>query len=401
VKIIDARVNEIRKEDIQRLSSWADFILMTSSPLDRWQCPNLDVGPLLSCAEGLPKEKLILCGVHGTLFPERMCTLTETNYVIRGEPESAIYDYINKSKWEDTLGVSYRNNGKIIHNIQCPPLNLSDLPYPLYNLINPIHYYYELLGRKFALLETSRGCQYQCPFCLKVMYGKGVRIKPIQQVLDEISFVINRNKFHCIYFIDIDFSFNEQRTTELCNSLIRSDLCFPWACQTRLDNMNEELLTTMYKAGCRLIHFGIETGKHSTQQDIRKEIEVAKARIIIKRAHKLGMATACFFIFGFPHETRRDREETLDLALTLNSTYASFHLLSPYPTTPVFKDHFAEGDFFPECLPDTPVSEVNSWIKYSIFRYYSRPNHILKNIRFYLRDGNILNKIRLYKEFIW
>jgi len=401
VRVIDARANKIRKEDLKNCSSWADFVLMTSSPMDRWQCPNLDLEPLLSYAEGLPKEKLILCGVHGTIYPERIYKLTKADFIIRGEPESAILDFIDKRKWEDTLGVSYHNDGKIIHNLQCPPLDLSVLPYPSYNLINPIHYYYELLGKRIALLETSRGCQYQCPFCLKIMYGKGVRIKPIQQILDEIVMVINKNNFRCIYFMDIDFSFDNQRTTELCQDLIRSNLDFSWACQTRLDNMNEELLTIMYKAGCRLIHFGIETGKHSTQQSIKKETEIGKARSIINRAYKLGMATACFFILGFPHETRRDREETLNLALTLNSTYASFHLLSPYPTTPIFKDHLEEGDFFPECLPDIPISEVNRWIRYSLFRFYSRPNHIAKNIRFYLIDGNICNKIRLYKEFIW
>lgn len=400
VSVIDARSKNISKEVLQKRASQADFILITSSPLDRWQCPNLDLEPFFSFTSGIPKEKLIICGVHGTIYPERILYLTKANFIIKGEPEAPILDFIEKKKWEDTLGVSYLKNGKAEHNPQCPPINLNDLPLPAYNLIDPNNYYYEVLGERMALLEASRGCPYQRPFCLKIMYGKGVRIKPIYQVIDEIKLVIKKYRFRCIYFIDIEFAFDKQRIIELCQSLLKTNLSFTWACQTRLDNIDEELLSIMYHAGCRLLHFGIETGKYSTQKKIKKEIEIERAKHIIDKAHKIGIAAVCFYIFGFPKETRKDREKTLNLALSLNSAYASFHLLAPYPATAIFKRYLEDGEFFPKYLPDIRVSEINRWIKYALCRFYLRPKHIAKTLRHFIIQGNIIKKIRLFKEFL-
>lgn len=400
VSIIDARAKKISKEVLQKRASQADFILITSSPLDRWQCPNLDLGPFFSFIKDFPKERLIVCGVHGTIYPERMLNLTKAKAIIRGEPEAALLDFSKQKKWEDTLGISYLKNGKVKHNPQCPPLNLNKSPLPAYGLISPNNYYYEVLGERMALLEGSRGCPYQCPFCLKIMYGKGVRVKPIYQMLDEIELVIKKYGFHCIYFIDLEFVFDKQRVIELCNNLLKINLSFPWACQTRLDSIDEDLLKIMYRAGCRLIHFGIETGKYSTQKNIKKEIDIQRAKRIIDKAHKLGIATVCFYIFGFPNETHSDREKTLNLALSLNSTYASFHLLTPYPTTAIFKRYLEDKEFFPKYLPDIPISEIKRFIKYALCRFYLRPKHITKIFPYFIMQGGIFKKIRLFKEFL-
>jgi len=400
VSIIDDRAKKLRKEVLQKEASEADFILITSSPLDRWQCPNLDLEPFFSCTDQLPKEKLVICGVHGTIYPEKMLNLTKANFIIRGEPEAPILDFVKKKRWEYTSGVSCLKDGKVKHNPQCPPFNLNDLPFPSYNLIDPDNYYYEVLGRRMALIETSRGCPYQCPFCLKIMYGKGARMKPISQVIDEVELVIKEHRYRCIYFIDIEFAFDKQRIMEFCNNLIKTDLNFHWACQTRLNNIDEELLTIMGRSGCRLIHFGIETGKYSTQKRINKEIEIGRAKHIIDKANKLGIATVCFYIFGFPNETQKDREETLNLALSLNSTYASFHLLTPYPTTAISKGYFDEDEFFPRYLPGAALSEINRWIKYAFCRFYLHPKRITKSLRHFIIQGNIFKKIRLFQEFL-
>lgn len=400
VTLLDARAKKIDPAVLQSETSRADFIIITSSPLDRWQCPNLDLEPFLSQIDQLHKEKLLICGVHGTIFPERMLRLTQTKYIIRDEPEVSILDFVKKRKWEDTLGISYLKQDKVENNPHCTPLNLENMPFPDYSLINPSDYFYEVLGERMALLEGSRGCPYQCPFCLKVMFGHGVRVKPIPQMIDEIERVIQEYQFRTIYFFDLEFAINKQRVMELCRSLIKKDLKFSWACQTRPENIDEELLSLMFRAGCRLIHFGIETGDPSIQAKIKKRIDIQKTKAIIKKSHKLGVATVCFFIVGFPDESHKEREKTLNLALYLDSTYASFHLLAPYPTASVYKEYFEDGTFFPKCLPNVSDSEIKSWIRHAFFRFYLRPKHMVRTLRFLIRQGGFLKKIRLFKEFI-
>ena len=286
------------------------------------------------------------------------------------------------------------------NNPRCPPLNLENLPFPAYDLINPNDYSYEVLGERMALLEGSRGCPYDCPFCLKVMYGQGVRVKPIPQLIDEIERVIREYRFRNIYFFDLEFAFNKQRVMEFCQKLIKKDLKLFWACQARPENVNEEMLSLMSRAGCRLIHYGIETGEPSVQATIKKKIDIQETKFLIKKAHKLGVATACFYIVGFPDETQKEREKTLNLALYLDSTYATFHLLAPYPSASVYKKYFEEEMFFPECLPDVSVSEINRWIRHAFFRFYLRPKHIVKTLRFFFQHGSVFKKNRLFKEFI-
>jgi hypothetical protein len=400
VTVLDGRVKKVSQAVLLQEVSRTDFILMTSSPLDRWQCPNLDLKPFFSQTDILPKDKLIICGVHGTVFPERMLRRTQAKFVIRDEPEASILDFVKKRKWEETLGISYLKNNKVENNPRCAPLNLENMPFPAYNLINPKDYFYEVLGERMALLEGSRGCPYQCPFCLKVMFGQGVRVKPISQMIDEIERVIRQYRFRSIYFFDLEFAFNKRRVVELCRNLMRKDLKFSWACQTRPENVDEELLSYMSLAGCRLIHFGIETGEPSIQSKIKKNIDIQKTKSIVKKAHELGIATACFYIVGFPEETYEEREKTLNLALYLDSTYASFHLLAPYPSTSLYNDDVEDGTFFPVCLPRVTDSEINRWIRYAFFRYYLRPEHTVKALWFFLRQGRVFKKALLFKEFV-
>jgi len=401
VSLIDGRADRHDRTRIDVAAAGADWIILTSSPLDRWQCPNLDVDSFFSFAKSLPEEKLVLCGVHGTIFPDKILESTGARFVIRGEPEAAVIDFIRRGEWETTAGLSYPADRKTFHNPVLDPLDLADLPLPAYELAPPEDYRYELLGERLALLESSRGCPFHCPFCLKIMFGDGYRIKPLDRLMEEIDLVVKRFAFRSIYFIDLEFVVDKTRAKQICQAMTQKNLDVSWACQTRMDSLDENLLEHMYRAGCRLIHIGIETGLASDQDRMNKRICSERAKAIIDKATKLGIATACFYLFGFPGETEADRVETLRLARALNSTYASFHVLAPYPTTDFFESSCASADLFPCVCPEHSRSESYDWERKAIKRYYLRPRHAVRNMRLWLKQGNILKKIRLFKEFLW
>lgn len=400
VRLIDERADPEATVQLQNHAAWAGAILLTSSPLDRWQCPNLDLEPFLSLTEQLPKKKLIICGAHGTVDAEKMFTLTRAAAVIRGEPEAVLLDFLKREKWEDSLGISSIHNGTVKHNPLPPPLDLNVLPHPAYDLVDPGRYHYEILGARLALLEGSRGCPHACPFCFKLMYGETFRPKAADRMIEEVDLVVNRHGFRCVYFIDLEFALQRARVIDLCQKLISRELTIPWACQTRLDSLDEELLELMSRAGCRLIHIGIETGEESTQKNLNKAVNVPRAQRIIRAAHRQHIATAGFYLFGFPDETPADRKKTLALALSLNSTFASFHELTPYPTTAVFDKAFAQGTFFPEHLPSPDSSEARQWAKRAFFRYYIRPGHIMRIFRFIFLGGGLLKKLKLFRGYL-
>jgi len=330
----DARAEGLSPNSIGRLTAAADRVIVNTSPLDRWQCPNLELGPLVEWTRAVPREKLILCGVHGTLFPSRMMELTGARIIMAGEPEvsgpALFRAFERNSPLPEVPGIHWTEQGEI----HCGPpayfADLSALPLPAYALVRPQMYDYELLGKKLALLETSRGCPNRCTFCLKTMYGSRIRLKDPRQVASELELVLSLG-YETVYFIDLEFTSTRERSRELCEIFGRYG--FRWCCQTRIDAVDAHLLRQMRKSGCSLIHYGIESGVERTRELIGKPLSNTQIERTILETRQAGIAAAGFFLFGFPWETPSDWKETGRFARSLPLSYASFHRVTPYPKT--------------------------------------------------------------------
>jgi anaerobic magnesium-protoporphyrin IX monomethyl ester cyclase len=397
VHLCDARASGISPQALPSRYGDADLVVVSSSPLDRWQCPNLDLAPLLRWTREVPAGKLIIYGVHATLFPEALLEKTGARAVLRGEPEDtlpALCAVLAESDGppQPVPAISYRAGGRTIHTPAAPPVNLSALPLPAYDLTVPGNYEYELLGRNMAVLETARGCPHSCTFCLKAMYGPGVREKSPEQIAAEVDLVGNLG-YRCLYFIDLELCLKTQRTLDLCHIMRESKLT--WCCQTRVDDVDPELLKKMAASGCRLIHFGIESGGFGTHRRIRKNISLAQTEDAVRWAKAAGIATAGFFLLGFPWETPLDWLMTESLAQRLNLTYASFHRVTPYPCTGLGEmldrtRPWWEEDAAPAGIDDARLRRIT-------LRYCLRPAYITEFLR---RSSNRLAAAGLFLEFL-
>ncbi len=342
VVLYDARAEGLSPGRLRALTAEADRVVVNTSPLDRWQCPNLDLTHLVRLTGSIPAEKLILCGVHGTLFPAKIAELTGARVIISGEPEvsgPALFNALDrKIPLPDVPGIHWIEGGKIQSGPPAPLADLRALPPPAYSLVRPEMYEYELLGNKLAVLETARGCPNRCTFCLKTMYGSKVRMKDPLQVASELELVLSLG-FETVYFIDLEFTMLRERTLELCEIVGKYGL--RWCCQTRADAVDARLLRQMRISGCSLIHYGIESGMEKTRELAGKPISNARIERAILETRQAGIAAAGFFLFGFPWETASDWRQTGRFARGLPLSYASFHRVTPYPGTSLGKafDH--------------------------------------------------------------
>ncbi|HOI93489.1 MAG TPA: radical SAM protein [Syntrophobacter fumaroxidans] len=396
VHLCDARASGISPESAASRYGNADLVVVSSSPLDRWQCPNLDLDPLLAWTRVFQAERLIVYGVHPTLFPEAVLDVSGARAVLRGEPEDTLPALCSAlagddKRLESVPGVSYRAGGRTIHTPAAAPVDLSALPLPAYDLTVPRDYGYELLGANMAVLETARGCPHSCTFCLKAMYGHGMREKNTAQVAAEVALVGNLG-YRFIYFIDLELCLKRHRTLELCGIMRRSRL--PWACQTRVDDVEPELLGEMAASGCRLIHFGIESGASGTHRRLRKSISVTQTENAVRWAKAAGIATAGFFLLGFPWETPKDWLATESLARRLNLTYASFHRVTPYPGTKLGEMLDLSGPWW-ENADAARIDDAR--LKRIVLRYCLRPSYIAEFLR---RGTNRLAAVGLFLEFL-
>jgi radical SAM superfamily enzyme YgiQ (UPF0313 family) len=330
-----------------------------------------------------------------------MLDRTGARAVIIGEPEEALLALLTHEDWSTIPGIAFREDATIHQTGDRLPTNLGNLPHPAFHLINPSNYSYELLGSPFTLLESSRGCPYGCSFCLKTMYGHGVRYKPIDQVIKEVEEAVTIYGFRYGYFIDLEFTANREHVMEMCDRLIAMNTHFSWCCQARADAVDAELLRRMKQAGCCLIHFGVESGSSRILRHIKKGIDRDAILEGIRLTHEAGIATACFFMLGFPGETRAEMGKTVSFAKELNPTYASFHAITPYPDT-TFGDlgspsHDTSGQdiFFPTHCEGQSTVFLDKMIRRAYLSYYMDPASIVSR----LSHGDPLSLLRQFKLF--
>ncbi|MDY6861926.1 MAG: radical SAM protein [Thermodesulfobacteriota bacterium] len=398
VKLIDARAEGIEIDEIADTAKYSDMVFITSSPIDRWQCPNLEFDLFIKMVNSIPSEDLFIMGVHGTIYPEQLLLKTGAKAIISGEPEPTVVELAEKKDLSKIKGITYKINDKIITNPDRQPIDLSTLPVPAYHLLNKDKYYYELLGKNLALFEGSRGCPHNCSFCLKVMYGNGIRYKPVENLLNEIEVAVERQGFKHGYFIDLEFTLNKERIKLLCKGLTEKNYDFYWCCQTRPDTVDEELLKEMKGAGCRLIHYGVETGSEKVMKNIKKKVTLKQVEKAVLSTQKTGMEAACFFLFGLPGEKKEDMLKTIAFAKGINPAYASFHIATPYPGTEFYMQNGNE-ELFPEFLQEEHQYEtLSKMTRKAYLKFYVRPGYIFSRIK----DSSpkaLIRQAALFREF--
>ena len=404
-QIIDGRVDPGWRSGVDGMLRQYDWIVLTSSPLDRWQCPNLEVDYFIEVARAFPPEKLIIVGAHGSVNPEAMLEQTGARAVVLGEPEQVVLKLVSEKDWSYLPGVAFRVNGTVRLSGSPALLDLAQVPVPAFDLVDFDKYYYELLGNRFSLFETSRGCPYACRFCLKVMFGEGIRFKPVDRLINEIDIAVTMFGVRTAYFIDLEFTLNRDRTMEICDRLIEKRYPLIWCCQTRADAVDAGLLSKMKQAGCRLIHFGVESGSEHVLRHTKKRIGLDTIHKGVRLTQKAGIDTACFFMFGFPGETPADMQETISFAKKLNPTYASFHVATPYPGTPLYKDDVSTSPKvghpleIPACCTEHNPPFLGALVQGAFKEFYLRPRYILSRIA----QGNIrswMRQLRLFGGYV-
>jgi len=178
---LNVRPHLIREAGFQ--ASNYQWVFLTSSPLARWQCPHINIDSLFEITKLLPKNNLSILGVHGTLHPEAILKRSGARLVIQGEPEMTVLDICQGGDLDKTEGIAFIQDGRLILNPPRKLFPLTELPPPAFSKVDVRDYYYEVLGGNVVLIETTRGCSFNCFYCLKIMHGGRIfRYKSADQV---------------------------------------------------------------------------------------------------------------------------------------------------------------------------------------------------------------------------
>ncbi len=356
VKIIDANLEKLNPKQLREkiVKFNPEVTCVTSSPIDRWQCPFPDYSLVSKTIDvirkSVPNALVILTGPHGTSFPREVLLNCQPDALVRGEPEKTAFELIKKhsqgKEWKTLPGISRLENGRVISSGTRNFLeNLDELPLPAYHLLPMEKYYYEfLLERKnFSLIQSSRGCPYNCTFCYLPMYGHKFRVKSVEKTLEEIELLYEKFSVRALYFLDLTFTYNPKRAKKLSQGIIKKHYDLLWGCTTRVDKVNPELLTLMKKAGCKFISYGVESFDPEVLKEIRKGISPEKIKQAIEWSNEAGIKSDLNFLIGLPHDSKEKVEKSWETYSSLNPYSIGSTVAMPYPNTRLYEMARNEG----------------------------------------------------------
>ena len=263
---------------------------------------------------------------------------------IIGEAETIINNLVlakrSSSDFSKVRGILYRNSHKQIVQTEPEPfwIDLDKIPFPARDLMKNHLYTRPDTGEPQVTIQTSRGCPYQCIFCLSpIISGMKLRERSIGNVIAEIEECVEKYNIRNFFFRADTFTINKNTVIALCKEIINRKLDIAWVANSRVNTIEEERLEWMKKAGCWLVAFGIESGNDDIQKRIKKGTTQAQAREAVRLCKKLGIKTYGFYLIGFPWETREMIMDTLNLAIELRCDFSEIHIAIPYEGTEFYK----------------------------------------------------------------
>ena len=299
-----------------------------------------DKESIKSIKRTFPSLKIACVGYLPSLFPEETLKQNpEIDYVIIGEPELSfadLYDYLSGRNTSASLisGIAYREYGRITVGPQRERIrDLDILTHPARNLIRQGLYNEFLFRRPFSVIQTSRGCPFECSFCVNT-YGKEVAYRSIENVLSELD-NLSGEGIKALRFMDDTFTLNKSRCRELCAGIIRRGLKFDWSCLSRVDGLDKGMLALMKKSGCRRIYLGIETFSQRLLDYYRKGYDFSLIRRQVKAVRENKIEAVGFFIVG-GLQTEEEFKRDITLAKETGLDYIVVEKLTPYPGTAVY-----------------------------------------------------------------
>jgi radical SAM superfamily enzyme YgiQ (UPF0313 family) len=186
-------------------------------------------------------------------------------------------------------------------------------------------------------LLASRGCPEFCTYCPHRILA-GHRVRSVSNIADELKTLCDRFGRPYVIFRDPLFTADRERALALADEILARDLDLRFACETRLDRLDPELLDALHRAGLRSMTFGVESVSPDILRRVgRRPTPEPHQRLIIEHCRRRRIVTAAFYVLGFLQDDWSSIAATIEYATALGSTLAQFKLLTPYPATPLWK----------------------------------------------------------------
>jgi len=307
-----------------------------------------------------PHVRIVVGGYDPSLAPEAWTDpAIGVDVIVRGEGDITLRELIRA--WEEDRplstvdGIWFRDGALFVRTPQRAVTHLDAGEIHLPNRGARVLSGYTMLGRQIDVIETSRGCTFDCSFCSIIeMRGRNFHRFPIDRVIADIRDAAARGA-RSIFIVDDNITLDVHRFEEICTAIIRAGLnridYLVQAMTASIAAHGQRLAPLMRKPGFRYVFLGIENildedlaflkarSKNSRHQEGRRTNTAVAAVDIL---HQHGMLVVGGLIVGNPD----DRRESISANLEFAKKYVDWPYIqhpTPYPGTPMTKDFEARG----------------------------------------------------------
>ncbi len=362
IKLIDQRMDENWEKTLRsELKNGTLFAALSAFTGDQVHF-SLDAAKVIRDAN--PDLPIVWGGIHSTLLPIQTVESEYVDVVVKSEGEQPLLDIANAldkgepQKIKDVRGVTTKVDGKIYNNPEAPNLNVEEMPFLPYHLID-LKEYVKALGGGISFL-SSRGCPFQCTYCSNPFLSqRRWRMMSPKRTMEELDFIMSKAKFERVKFNDEHFFVDKNRVYGIAEGINDN---YAWEAQTRLDTVAYIDYRKLRKTGLYQIQPGLESGNPRILKMIKKEITLENIIRYNKMMADTGIVCTYNFMTGFPTETMGEIKETIRMSLKLvddnpNSEIAAFYIFTPYPGTEAY-DLALENGF-------KPPTKLEEWGRFS------------------------------------
>ena len=406
-RLLDCPPHDIGMQETLRIAKdFGHVIINTSTPSLKNDCK---VAEAIKAQR--PDTKIGFIGAHTAVLPtETLKASPAIDWVGRKEFDFTCKEVCEDRPMESISGLSFRKEGKIIHNPERDLIhNMDALPWvaDVYKRDLEIEkYFIGYLMHPYISMYTGRGCPAQCTFCLwpQTIGGHKYRVRSAENVAAEMAYMKKLFPQVREFFFDDDtFTANLPRAREIAKKL--APLGLTWSCNSRA-NLDEDTIRFFKDCGLRLFLVGYESGNDDILKRIKKGVTTDEMRRFTKACHRVGVVIHGTFILGLPVETQETIEQTMRFAQDLDVFSMQVSLAAPYPGTELYemarqngwfskkdKTDIVHGDGFQQSTLEYPglsKDEIFESVDRFYRQYYLRPGPILRIIKTMLEDKSVM-----------
>jgi radical SAM superfamily enzyme YgiQ (UPF0313 family) len=309
--------------------------------------------------------------------PEYFLRKSGADYVVIGEGERTIVELcavlgkVGMEYLPQVNGLAYLKDNKLVKtNPRELIQNLDLISFPSWFLFDMNHYCLspfpnmKYTDRTFPVL-ASRGCIFTCNFCYRMV--PGIRFRSPQNIVEEIRLLKERYHITYIAFYDELLMGSVQRTKDICNAIIDSNLDIRWCCDGRLNFATTEVLKLMKKAGCVFINYGIESLDEKVLKNMNKKLTIKQINQGVNNTIMEKISPGLNLIWGNIGDSESSLRKSVDFILshTDYSQMRTIRPVTPYPGSELYYDAIKEGklkdikDFYENKHKNSDLLSVN------------------------------------------